>query len=273
MKSRILPLIITILCMFHTPAPAHAAGSEWTSADYMKARLIAAQGSEGKTELALQIQMDAGWHSYWRSPGEAGLPFRFDWDGTQNAENFEISWPLPKRFIEAELKTFGYEGNVIFPIHFTKPNKNDASKLVLSLNGMVCKDICIPQHFLLQLDLLNKDVGTANNALIEFGKRKTPHIGDTETLEISSVIAGPDALVVNAIAKNGFENLDLFTELPDQMLLGDIAVQIDKTDTTRAIIKILAPEDVKNLNAALAGKTITLTLVNGREAIEKKIKL
>ncbi len=272
MKSRFLPFIFTILCILSTAQPAKATSSEWIGADHMKARLIAAQNAEGQTDLALQVQMDTDWHSYWRTPGEAGLPYRFNWNGTQNAENFKIAWPLPKRFSEFGLRTFGYTGNIIFPITFNRTDPTTPSKLVLTLNTMVCKDICIPQNFLIQFPL-PKESTTTNAALIGFGKRKTPHDGDTDTLKIDSVITGPDALIINATAENGFKDADILVELPGQMLLTKTDIQINKDDPKRAMIKLLAPDDANNFTAYLSDKTITITLIAGKEAIEKKVKL
>ena len=66
--------------------------------------------------LGLHITLPKGWKTYWRSPGDAGLPARIDWSGSSNLADAEIRWPIPERFSLFGLETFGFEREVVLPI-------------------------------------------------------------------------------------------------------------------------------------------------------------
>lgn len=273
MSARNFTFFIMMVCMVVVPFSVMAAQSDWVGADHMKARLIAAENADGIADLAVQVQIDDGWHSYWRSPGESGLPIRFDWTGTQNAKDFKVSWPLPKRYDEFGMRTFGYDGNVVFPISYIREDVSSDSALVLKLDAMVCKDICIPQSFLLKMDLPLEGIGRSNASLIGFGERKVPHVGDLEELRVESAVASKDALVVNVYADQGLGDADLIVELPSMVLLTEMDVQIDEADNQRAMYRFAAPEDIEDFAAYLSGKDVIFTLKTDKKAVEKKIAL
>ena len=57
-----------------------------------------------------------GWKTYWRMPGDAGIPPQFDWSGSQNVKSVEVLWPAPQRFIDSGGETVGYKDRVVFPL-------------------------------------------------------------------------------------------------------------------------------------------------------------
>lgn len=283
MKARFLMFKIMMVCMvglsmalFSSMGEVQAAQSEWVAADYMKARLIAADSdtdgeAQGGVDLAVQLQVDEGWHTYWRSPGEAGLPLRFDWTGSQNMSDFAVSWPVPRRFDEFGMQTFGYKGNVVLPVSFAREDVQGKLSVVLNLNAMVCKDICIPQSFLLKLDIAAGKVGRSNAALIDFGQRKVPVVGALEGVEIASIVVGPEALVVNAvIADFDAGQLDLFVEL-DAGFASVEAFEVNEGADGQVMIRVPKPDDIDDLSVYLAGKMSRATLLYAKRAIEQEI--
>ena len=279
MKARFLMFKIMMVCtvgllgaLFSNVGATYSAQSDWVSADYMKARLIAADSDvKGTVDLAVQLQMEEGWHTYWRSPGEAGLPLRFDWTGSQNMSDFSVSWPVPRRFDEFGMQTFGYKGNVVLPMSFARDDVNVGSQAVLKLDAMVCKDICIPQDFLLKLDIKPGEMGRSNATLIDFGQRKVPIASALEGVEIVSIVVGPEALVLNTMIV-GFDadQLDLFVEL-DEGFASVEEFEVDEVAGGEVMIRVPKPDYIEDLSVYLSGKTSRVTLLYDKKAIEREI--
>ncbi|HCX68676.1 MAG TPA: hypothetical protein DHK64_14410, partial [Rhodobiaceae bacterium] len=55
----------------------------------------------------LHLELSKGWKTYWRSPGEVGIPPSIDWAGSENIENVEFLWPAPERFTAFGIENFG----------------------------------------------------------------------------------------------------------------------------------------------------------------------
>ncbi len=129
---------------------ADAFSTDWAPGAKHEARLIAAGG-----DLAgFEIRLAPGAITYWRDPGDSGLPPTFDFAGSDNVEAVEPAYPAPKRMHEADGgQAFGYEGGVVFPL---KVKPRDAAKPVtLKLNAdfAVCEKICLPAKARLTLTL------------------------------------------------------------------------------------------------------------------------
>ena len=104
---------------------AHAAESRWLATDFAKIRLISSSetaGLGGTQQLALEFRLEEGWKTYWRTPGDAGLPPQIFVDPFVSPDvQATLQFPLPKRFQLFGLDTFGYETRVIFPLTVTVP--------------------------------------------------------------------------------------------------------------------------------------------------------
>lgn len=97
------------------------------------------------------IEMEEGWKTYWRMPGEAGIPPEFTWKTSVPAE-VDVMFPVPGRYADASGETVGYQREVVFPVIVAAPG-NTSLTLDLSLFFAVCKDICIPAHAEAKIEL------------------------------------------------------------------------------------------------------------------------
>ena len=272
MKSRFLALGVIMVCIVLGTYPAAASQSDWVKADYMKARLIAADAQGGAVDLAVQVQIDAGWHSYWRNPGDAGAPPRFDWAASENVADVAVSWQAPKRYDEFGFQTFGYSNDVYFPLVVTPKETSKPVTLNVTVQTMVCSDICIPQVFTMNADLPAGDgVLAAQSKIIEFEKRRIPSVEDIANLKLNSAVIGPDALVINVYAHDGFDDFDVFATGDEIAFTIIPEITINKDDARTAMIKLPKPEDIDDLNAALKDQELSITIVSARRAIERKI--
>jgi suppressor for copper-sensitivity B len=134
---------------------AEAAASPWVRNDHTELRLIAAPVGQprGELRLGLEFQIKPGWHIYWRSPGDAGLPPRVDWAGSENVTAPAIAWPLPRRYTIFGLTTFVYGDEVVLPMAARVPDPAAPVRLRARVSYLVCEKICIPYDATLVLDL------------------------------------------------------------------------------------------------------------------------
>lgn len=137
-------------------ASAQDGASDWVRTEYGILRIISSTshlGADGQTLIGVQFRLQPGWKTYWRTPGETGVPTQFDWSESTNISDIEVSWPTPKRFSDYEMETFGYDQEVIFPVHLTHEQDNSPVDIRVNLTYGVCKDICIPMESRLRLSL------------------------------------------------------------------------------------------------------------------------
>ena len=97
--------------------------------------------------------MDEGWKTYWRNPGDSGVPPSFDWSGSTNLKKAEVLYPAPHRFSEAGGTAIGYSGDVVFPVKITPEREGEPVQLKLAMEYGICKTLCVPNHAELALTL------------------------------------------------------------------------------------------------------------------------
>lgn len=144
--------LIVVLALSSGPLAAQEASS-WAQDHRSRARLIdgGPGGAPGERLAGIEIELERGFKTYWRHPGESGLPPAFDWSGSDNAADIEVLWPAPERFEDAGGVSFGYVGGVTLPVRFNAGNEARPVRLALKLDYGVCKDICIPAQATLGL--------------------------------------------------------------------------------------------------------------------------
>lgn len=122
------------------PSPARA-GTE----EIVRVEVIDGGRTERGTHLAaLRLTLADGWKTYWRVPGEAGLPPIFDWTGSRNVGSVALTWPAPTVFDLNGLRSIGYSHELVLPIEITPREPGGAIALGGSLDIGVCRDICVP---------------------------------------------------------------------------------------------------------------------------------
>jgi DsbC/DsbD-like thiol-disulfide interchange protein len=123
--------------------PALAAGafaSDWSVSAKSQARLVADARGAG-----FEIALSPGAITYWRDPGEAGVPPSFDFSGSANLARAEVEYPAPQRIPEPDGSTaFGYSASVILPIRVTPADPAKPVRLQAKVNYAVCEKLCLP---------------------------------------------------------------------------------------------------------------------------------
>lgn len=103
------------------------------------------QQADGTQVAAVQITLEEGWKTYWRSPGDAGIPPNFDWNGSHNLSGVAVSWPTPMVFDENGMRSVGYANYVTLPLSISADRKGQPVQIDLTMEIGVCKDVCVPQ--------------------------------------------------------------------------------------------------------------------------------
>jgi len=96
--------------------------------------------------VGLHLEMDAGWHTYWRNPGDAGLPTKVAWELPPGFVAGELQWPRPIRFHTGPLVSYGYEHEVLLPVEIQVPGALSADEVLLEAQAswLECKEVCLP---------------------------------------------------------------------------------------------------------------------------------
>lgn len=159
--------------------PAHAAEAVVTTPQ-VKAELVAHAPdgvSPGKALwLGLKIEHKPHWHTYWKNPGDSGLPTRLEWTLPAGVQAGDIEWPTPGKLPIGPLMNYGYEGTLLLPVAVTVPAgfKGDALDVKLHAEWLVCKDVCIPESGDFALRLPAQAATAAHAALFEAARAALP---------------------------------------------------------------------------------------------------
>lgn len=100
--------------------------------------------ADGRHIAGLHIQMEPGWKTYWRVPGEGGIPPRFDWSRSRNLAGAAVSWPVPEVFYDYGLRSIGYSGGVVLPVVIQPDASGKHVDFRARIEIGVCKDVCVP---------------------------------------------------------------------------------------------------------------------------------
>jgi len=143
MIGRMLTYALAVLLAAFAPG-AGAQSIVSTGGSLADVEILPGQLASDGTRLAgLEITLAPGWKTYWRSPGEAGVPPRFDFSGSGNLRDVEVLWPKPMLFDSFGLTTIGYGGRVVLPLRLTPIDPAEPIGLKLGLMLGVCRDICV----------------------------------------------------------------------------------------------------------------------------------
>lgn len=250
--------------------------SAWQNEAHGAARLIA--GTIVKTpapaflRAGIEIRLDPGWKTYWRYPGDSGVPPTFDFAGSQNVKSAIVEWPAPEEFPDgAGGHSIGYVNDVILPLKVTPVDASRSISLQLHLNYAVCGTMCLPVEAKLELPLTGEsaDAAMLENAEQRVPKRAALGVDPGNGLMVRSVqLAAPgghERIVIDVAAPEGAP-LDLFVEGPTS----EWALPLPEPDGAANGRNRRYSLDVDGLppGAQIHGATLTITAVSGDAAIE-----
>lgn len=249
--------------------------SPWDGDARSAVRLVAGSAAPGTWRAGIEVKLKPGWHTYWRYPGDAGVPPRFDFAGSQNLKQAKVLWPAPQRIVEDGGSSIGYRGDVIFPLAIEASDAGKPVLLRLKLEYAICEKLCVPAEARVELTLakeLAKGPVTAQasrDAALNTVQVRVPRqtaLGEGGTLAIRSVRREAQRVLVDVAGA-----ADLFVEGPTEQWALPLP---EKVDGAPAGLQRFAFElDGLPSGATASGALITLTATSSEDAIEVTTRL
>jgi len=268
------------LAVFLVAAHAHAAdGSAWDGDARSAVRLIAGGSkSVGDAPLraGIEIRLAPGWKTYWRYPGDSGVPPRFDFAGSTNVQEATVRWPTPHRFADGGGQSIGYAGNVVLPVQVQAKDSTKPVTLRLKIEYAICEKLCVPAEASVELPLAAGGNSSASDALAAAEARvpKPASVGENAPLAVRSVHEEPGSrftrVIVEVAAPEG-EPVDLFAEGPSPEWA--LPVPLPVAGAPFGLQRFAFDLDGLPPGANPHGAVLTLTAGAGSSAIEVKTKL
>ncbi len=253
---------------------AQAAASPWMDSPVAKVRLLTAvtgTGDLASVPAGVEVRLEGDWKTYWRSPGDAGLPPTLDWAGSTNLKAATLSYPEPQRLTLLGIQTFGYKHDVIFPVDIAVTKPGLPLDLKLKLDVLVCAQLCIPKSFDLAL-AIPAGPATPDAEALPLAKARASVPGDERSvgMRITGVAEvsdhGAPALEVRAAADEPFRAPDVIAEVDPPLGLGQPRVAL-ATDGREATFTVPLARALP-VGAKLSGRAVVLTLTDGDRALE-----
>ena len=245
--------------------------SPWVGQTNSKVRLVSGTVSRDESPAVyagVQLRMDSGWKTYWRNPGDSGVPPTFDWSGSKNLKSAEVLYPAPHRFADADGTAIGYDNDVVFPVKITPERSGEPVELALTFDYGLCKDLCIPNEVTLGVSL-PPDLGKGDALLIETALARVPKPAQADALpriaRITTELDGPaPGLDIEALFPVGASGTDLFVDNPDVLVPVPKALGPLTDGKQRFGVAFMSSSEV----AAIKGKPLTFTLVSNEGSTE-----
>lgn len=158
MQARLFPAAALVAGLFVVTSAISGRAASTGASGNVKVALVAEKVAvqPGRPfRVGLHMRMRGGWHTYWKNPGDAGLPLRIVWRLPEGFSAGPIQWPVPERIPAGPVMSYGYEGEVLLPIEITPPSRIaiDSVTIAGTFDWLECKDVCLPGSAVLDLTL------------------------------------------------------------------------------------------------------------------------
>lgn len=230
-------------------------------------RLIAGKREAGQIVAALEIKLQPGWKTYWRVPGDSGVPPVFDWKASGNVKDIKVRWPAPKRYHDAAGLAIGYKTEVTFPLQIAAAKSGEPVKLDLKLQYAICNDICVPGTAHLVLDIpaggfTNRDLATIQTAL---AKVPSESVKGVEVKNATAQVENKTVFLAVDLDGKLADKTDIFVEGLDDFYF----FPPEKVGPGKFRLKADGAEKLSDLT----GKSVRLTIVSGEMRVERQVSI
>jgi DsbC/DsbD-like thiol-disulfide interchange protein len=276
-----LPVLATI-AVAAAVLPAHKAfadASGWDGDARAGVRLVSGgtkvESPHPVLRAGVEIRLAPGWKTYWRYPGDSGVPPQFDFAKSENVRSVDVSWPAPQRFAELDGTIIGYKSNVLFPLRIEPADPRKPVILRLALDYAICERVCIPVQAKAELKITaNSGSADAAIAAAEKAVPRAQPLGADSPLSVKAIRRNDDvkpARVLVDIAAPEGGPVAVFAEGPTK----DWALPVpDKIDGAPSGLQRFAfVLDGLPPGASDRGAEIRITAVVGTDAVETTFRL
>jgi DsbC/DsbD-like thiol-disulfide interchange protein len=251
------------------PGAAHAVRSDWAIADAAKMRVLLAGPRDDGIVGGIEFALEPGWYTYWKNPGEAGVPPTFDFSGSQNVADVVVLYPAPERYDDGTSVSLIYRDEVVFPLAVTPERPGEPVTLNVEAALGVCSRVCIPTRASAAAKLPPAAPHDAlSEALLERFLARVPKPAEPGRFEVESVTVAGEALLIDVRMPDSAYS-DLFADPPEGWYIGQPALVSRSDGVSRYRLSLAGrPRD-----GVVRGKTFRFVAVAGGEAIEEAIEI
>jgi DsbC/DsbD-like thiol-disulfide interchange protein len=253
----------------------HAADeSPWSEDIRSAVRIVAGTNKVGDAKLraGIEIKMQPGWKTYWRYPGDSGVPPQFDFSGSENLKTATVLYPAPHLFTDETGQSLGYKERVIFPVAVVPQQPGKPVRLRLKIDYAVCEKLCVPAEG--RAELILGAGNSAHNSELSAAEERVPkQVTATQAgLTARRVNTGTKPLVAVDLAAPAGQPVALFVEGPTPKWALPIPKPVRPAPAGRAQFSF-------ELDGSPPGTDpkgqvdLTFTVVTGDRAVELKTRL
>ena len=247
--------------------------SSWQKDGHSAVRLLAGSRSGAVLLGGVAFQLQPGWKTYWRTPGDSGVPPRFDFSKSDNVEAVTVLWPAPKKFDDgAGGVSLGYHDQIVLPLRIVAKNVDKPVTLRAEINYAVCEKLCIPVEANAEL-AFNGVASTEDSALF----------AALDTVPKPANVGDPNPLTIRDVKREGKSEVLVDVVTPDDRAV-NLFGEGPTPDWGLPVPKLVEhpPPGVKRFSFQLDGvppginpdgAALKLTLVGGDRSYEFNINL
>ena len=247
--------------------------SPWQRDGHSAVRLLAGSRSGAVLMGGIAFQLEPGWKTYWRTPGDSGVPPRFDFSKSENIEAVTVLWPAPMKFDDgAGGYSLGYRTQVVLPLRIVAKSADRPVTLRADINYAVCEKLCIPVEASAELAIASV-ASTEDSALF----------AALDTVPKPANVGDPNPLTIRDVKRDGKSTVLVDVAVPDTRAV-NLFVEGPTPDWALPVPRLLehGPPGVKRFAFELdglppgtnpEGAALKLTLVGGDRAYEFNINL
>jgi len=267
-------LVLGVVFGWAASLPAEASSSIWYNSEGGKVRLVTTGKPDeaGKLHGVLDIALKPGWKTYWRYPGDSGVPPHFDFSSSENLKTATVLYPTPHLFTDETGQTLGYKERVIFPVVVSPQQAGKPVRLRLKIDYAVCEKLCVPAEG--RAELVLAPGNSAHNADLSAAEARVPkQVTPAQAgLTARRVSTGSKPQVTVDLAAPPGQSVELFVEGPTP----NWALPIPKSAKSGADGRAKFSFDLDGMPPGFDPKSqvdLTYTVVTGDRAVEVKSRL
>lgn len=266
--------LFVLSAMVMAPTLAAGASSDWFQTQGGRVRLVVLpEEADGRIPALLDVRLEPGWKTYWRDPGQSGIPPSISIPPTSGLALETMRFPVPKQFDDGYSHYAGYDRSVAFPLTLRRTVPDAAAHNVsASVFLGICKDICIPVQADLSVKLDADATSGADEAAVRAAAATLPE-GPSSGFAAKNAEWSADkkrlTVTFSAPEPTPDKPLQVFVSGPDGFQFGSSAVPLRVGDAYRVEIPLLH----KPKSASLSGAPILLTVESGGRSMETPLAI
>jgi len=244
-----MKIAIAIITTLAFTGPALAAETDWVEvAPDVSIRLVSSDmlSDDGTIWMGLEIDMPANTKTYWRVPGETGLPLVIDTEGSQDIGGVEIAWPYPKREVAEGYLDHAFYGHVLLPLAVAI--EGDAPVLVTDITLGICSDICVPANASLKITPALDAPDRPNDFRIQQAMASVPLPHDGEgILGDARFDMEAEAIIVDLL-EPGFDHTSMIADIANSSLVFGEPEILEPGRLSFALLGRAGPEPLRDVS-------------------------